>query len=187
MPGPRGPGNAVELALLQRQYPSSRSSRARDAIPRELLRHGYLLLPATVDPGGQLGPLLTHFLWQAGRRPLPGLPCPAPVRILSASPSATQLRAQAHALLTKVGLFQKSDRAWRLANPARSFSPSHHLPSHWASQVLGHNVTVSMALHLQLAIAWSQPLPSLHRPPYLAHVNYSPLPFNFKSSSCSAP
>ncbi len=63
----------------------------------------------------------------------------------------------------------KADRAWHLANPARHFSPSHHLPSHWASQVIGHNVTVSMALlHLQLAIAWSQPLPSLHRYPVLA-------------------
>ncbi len=47
---------------------------ARDLVTRELRCHGYLLLPATIDPGGQLGPLLTHFLWQAGRRPLPGLP-----------------------------------------------------------------------------------------------------------------
>ncbi len=135
---------------------------------------------------------LIHFLWQAGRRPLPGLPCPAPVRILSASPAATQLRAQAHALLTKVGLLQKADRAWPLANPTRPFSPSHHLPSHWASQVIGHNVTVSLALHLQLAIAWSQPLPSLHRYPVLAVAAPKPslsrprqlLP---ASSSCSAP
>jgi hypothetical protein len=31
---------------------------------------------------------------------------------------------------------------------------SMHWTSHWASLVIGHNMTVSLVLHLQLGIAW---------------------------------
>jgi hypothetical protein len=78
------------------------------------------LLSATVNPGGQLGPLLTHFLRQAGHRPLTGIPCPASIWTLHSSPATTQLRALAHAILPKVGMFQKADLVWYLANPSTS-------------------------------------------------------------------
>jgi hypothetical protein len=53
---------------------------------RDLLRNGFLLLPAPVDSDGQLGPLLTHFLWQASRNPLPRIPCPSPILIVQYMP-----------------------------------------------------------------------------------------------------
>jgi hypothetical protein len=52
--------------------------------------------------------------------------------------------------------------------PRPLLSQSHSLPSHCASQVIGHNVTVSLALHLQLDIAWSRSLQSLHNTQVLA-------------------
>jgi hypothetical protein len=84
------------------------------------------------------------------------------------SPAALAPAALAHATLPKLGPFQ--DLALCLANPAHPFNPIQHLPSYWASQDLGHNVTVSLALHLQLTstIVWSRPLQSLHRYSLLA-------------------
>jgi hypothetical protein len=54
-----------------------------------IVRQCFLWLPATYDPGGQLDPLLTCFLWRAAKRLSTALPCPAPSRIIRASPAAT--------------------------------------------------------------------------------------------------
>jgi hypothetical protein len=87
-------------------------------------------------------------------------PCPAPSRSMRSSLASTGLQALAHYTLSKVEIFQKADQGWRSANPGRYFTGSFlaTLPSHWASQVLGHNLTVSWALHLKLGIGWTRPL-----------------------------
>jgi hypothetical protein len=141
---------------------------------RELLRNGFLLLPATVNPGGQKqDPFRTHFLWQTGRRPLPGLPCPAPLRVLHASPVAAQLRALVLASLPKVGLFQKADLGWHLANPA---APS--IQESLTSQPL--ELPSSRGLPL-LAAAAAAPRSSLSRPCKLL-----PAAFRLSSSTPSS-
>jgi hypothetical protein len=102
---------------------------SRDDMPKEILRNTSQLLPATFDPCDQLGPLITHFMWKASHRPVTALPCSTPTRLLRVSPATNQLTALTH------------PRSW----------PS-HLPSHWASQFHGHNLMVSLALHLQICL-----------------------------------
>jgi hypothetical protein len=83
---------------------------------------------------------------------------------------------------------QKADHDWRSANSDRSFSRSNlaALPSQWATQVSGHTLIVSSALHLQLGIAWTRPLQSMRKrllakllcsQPCPVHESCSRLPF----------
>jgi hypothetical protein len=56
--------------FLGRPHPS----RSPDAVTTAILHQRYCLVPCTIDPGGQFGPLTSSLLWSSKRHPIAILP-----------------------------------------------------------------------------------------------------------------
>ena len=134
---------------------------------KECLQH-YTLIPITFDPGGcQLGPLATSFLW--GTRPpdISILPMPHTFNdrlstSLSSSPYPQQAAELAYNTTHNFGLFRLADKGWKQAHLHEWFTPSYTamLPSQWAQHILGQNLLVATARHLQTGLNKSHNLKS---------------------------
>ena len=117
---------------------------------RKLIQQKMLLRPFTIDAFGHIGPLASLTFtgkshphvdrYATGERSSVGLGHPEALHMLNMNYSSS----------APVGLFPKADRQWRqdLAEEGKHpsthwFSGSYHarLPSQWAKQVLGFNVT----------------------------------------------
>ncbi len=112
----------------------------------------------TVDPGGQFGPLSSSLL-------------PAAILPLSTNRSTRGLPATrvppndaaslASASLLNLGILPKADHGWRETHGpnfwfTRDWSAT--LPSHWAQQVLGHNLLLGLSSHLSIALSYTHPV-----------------------------
>jgi hypothetical protein len=105
------------------------TNRPADAVTAAIVHQRYCLVPFTIDPGGQLGPLTSSLLWPRKRHPAAILP-PSHARSIRGLPPAR---------------IPANTAAWREAHGdhfwfTRNYSAT--LPSHWAQQVLGHNLLV---------------------------------------------
>ena len=118
----------------------------------------YLLLPCTIDSLGFIGPIFASlFLGDSS----PHLTHP-PNICYSTSLHQAGLSALAHATHadSPTGLFPAANAAWRQSRPDNPdstydtwFTNTYHAttPSHWATQVLGFNLTEALASHFYRA------------------------------------
>ena len=118
---------------------------------QETLDLHYLLLPATFDPGGVTGPLLSSFLW--GPK-ISDYFSEENVEIKSRNQHSLQAETISRTALADYGLFPRADLAWKNTFGKEWFTSSStsRKPSHWAKQFLGYNVTRAHAKHLYLNI-----------------------------------
>ena len=81
----------------------------------------------------------------------------------------------AYGPLAPTDLLQRADDNWTRSHPYSRFGPSYHtsLPSHWAQQLLGLNLTVSLHRHFRQRILTLQSRHSQHRPTPSRH-HYTP-------------
>ena len=144
--------------------PQQRDSRRYPIVGRELIRkltqQKMLLRPFTIDAFGHLGPLASiTFTGKfhphldrhvSGTRASAGL----------GHPEAQHMLAMNYSRSAPAGLFPKADRVWRQnlveegKHPSTHwFSGSYHarLPSQWAKQVLGFNITHALMRYYSTA------------------------------------
>jgi hypothetical protein len=110
-----------------------------------------LLLPATFDHLGGLGPLSHRFLFGSpAANPGPPLDtythCDLPTTVQTLISRATGPSAL-------LGLLPAADQAFRRSCPRRWYGPTYHTrtPRQWAVQFLGLNLTRAYARHLYTA------------------------------------
>ena len=121
-----------------------------------MMRRKLLFIPVTVDPGDSLRPLAQQLLYPPNKsypqarptdeRPATGL-------------SLQEARALCDDALKHcpTAILAKADQDWRDLHGDQPFHPYATLPSHWAHQMLSHNVTMAMTLHLEQALSKLQP------------------------------
>jgi hypothetical protein len=139
-------------------------TRSPDAVTAAILHQRYCLVPCTVDPGGQFGPFTSSLLWSSKRHPAAILPLSTnrstrglpPLRI-----PANAAASLASASLLNLGILPKADHGWRETHGpnlwfTRDWSAT--LPSHWAQQVLGHNLLLGLSSHLSIALSYTHPV-----------------------------
>ena len=135
------------------------NSMTGKALIAELVSCCYLLLPCTVDSLGLLGPIYSTLL--VGDSTSPHLKRPPNIHY------GTGLHSAARAALSHIthadcptGLLAAADAAWRQTRPDDPdssydtwFTHTYHAttPSHWATQVLGYNITQALAYHFYAA------------------------------------
>jgi hypothetical protein len=79
----------------------------------------------------------------------------------------------AYGPLAPTDLLRRPDENWTRSHPYSRFAPSYHtsLPSHWAQQLLGLNLTVTLHNHFHKRIRALQSRHSRSHPPTLAIFN----------------
>jgi hypothetical protein len=147
------------------------TGRRRSDIPTgaatdAILRQHYSLIPITLDPCGQLGPLTSHFLWDRGRCPSTALPLRSNSRSTRglSTPPATQAANLALGL-TSLSLFRQADSHFRESSPHEWYTRhwSATTPSQWAIQLIAFNITHALASHAALAVSDLNPMTSTPR------------------------
>jgi hypothetical protein len=134
------------------------STHTRDLTTQEIINQIYVLLPFTFDPGGQIGPLATTFLWPNSNRPTTSTQSSncSTTHILNHS-TADQLfqTSTSTSSYSNFGLLRKADLGWKKEHQNIWFTRSYTatLPSQWTSQVLRQNFTIASAKHIQTSIS----------------------------------
>ena len=125
------------------KFKASGHSTNRSPVLDDLVDSNIQLLPFSVDYLGGLGPLAHRFLFGDPHPP------PAPPRPLEAQPRILYDRAYGPSAVS--ALLPIADAQWRSRHHTAYFGKSYHtaLPSQWAMQTLGFNITVALAAHLQ--------------------------------------
>ena len=120
-----------------------------------LLDHGIYLLPFTADHLGGLGPFAHHFLFGLDSSPPPPFPPPPWTQPTNFPSNPAAFRVFSHALHHAPShLLPRADSAWRSSQPPNTPPPCFgstyhtHMPSQWASQALGLNLSLALATHL---------------------------------------
>ena len=137
-----------------------------------LLAHHYTIIPFTIDPFGQLGPIMTDFLFGGPRTPIgeptgrpPGISLPIRTEHRSSinltSPQARTMRDRALASSRTCNLLSQADNGFtesqgKLAWYTDSYTATR--PTHWAKQYIGHNIILALTHHLSKSISWTHPL-----------------------------
>jgi len=112
---------------------------------RDLAQQNILLLPFSIDHLGGLGPLPYRFYF--GSDPLKA---PDPTKSPPTEHYGKLLYSRAYGPTIPTDLLRRADENWTRLHPNTRFGPSYHtsLPSHWALQSLGLNLTVLLTDHL---------------------------------------
>jgi hypothetical protein len=132
------------------------TTRPTDAVAAAaiLIQH-YCLVPCTIHPGGQLGPLTSSLLWPRKRHPTANFP-PYPLIHLPANAAAS---LASRSFLNLVVL-PKADQGWREAHDDHFWFTRDGfatLPSHWVQQVLDHNLLVGLTSQLDIGLSRAHP------------------------------
>jgi hypothetical protein len=144
---------------------SNCANRPPDAVTTAILHQRYCLVPCTIDPFGQFGPLTSSLLWPRKRHPPAILPPSSHIRSIRGLPPARVPANNAASLasrsLLNLGILRKADQGWREVHGdhlwfTRDYSAT--LPSHWAQQVLGQNLLVGLASHLDIGLSRALPV-----------------------------
>jgi Reverse transcriptase (RNA-dependent DNA polymerase) len=142
---------------------AGKSARPRSFdVIASILARNFALLPITIDPGGQLGPFATAFLWDPDRRPSSAL-SPSLVRSSRGLSSPASLQAASLAsMVSRSGFLRRADQGWRKEHGHDIFTRSYtaRLPSQWATQVIGYNLLVALSRHLLVSISSADPFKS---------------------------
>jgi hypothetical protein len=163
------------------------STQLRSSIQQEILDICYVLLPFTFDPGGQIGPLATSFLWSSFKSPSTCLSS----KIWPSTNLTTSLAQDLHDIsikaYTHLGFLQKADIGWPKEHHNQWFTRSYTatLPSYWATQVISQNLTMALLKHIQSLmskIRYIHPSQS-HR---LLHAATSAPRFKHSTFACSS-
>jgi hypothetical protein len=143
--------------------------RLPDAVTAAILHQRYCLVPCTIYPGGQFGPLTSSLLWSSKRHPTAILPLSAnrstrglpPVR-LPANAAATL----ASASLLSLDILPNADYTWRETHGLHLWFTRDYSATLPSQQVLGHNPLLGLSSHLDIALSNTQPVstrPIQHR------------------------
>jgi hypothetical protein len=127
----------------EREKFNGRYDDSRIASLNDLVSQNILFLPFIVDHLGGLGPLAHRFLYgpDPDRAPAPTLP-----RRSQMNSCSLTLLNRAYGPLGAVNLLGRADEQWLAQNPDQRYGPSYHtsLPSQWATQFLGLNITTAL-------------------------------------------
>jgi hypothetical protein len=152
-----------------------RLKSTRDTVLQELLSQNYGLLPITMDPGGQLGPLSSKFLWKSSHAPTTVINSPErSLRGLSFE-AATNLANRSASAFNAFALFQRANAGWKHSHHDQWFTRSYTAitPSQWGIQVLSQNILLAIASHIQIATARFTSR-TASRPPKLLTASIAP-------------
>jgi hypothetical protein len=140
------------------------STALREPIHQEILLKRYTLLPFTIAPGGQIGPLAATSLWPHSHQPITTIHSTNRSTTNLSLPLANQLFNTSSAAYSNFGLLRKANIGWNKEHKFQWFARSHTamLPSHWASKVFNQNLTLAFSKHIQTSISKlnQQPSPS---------------------------
>jgi hypothetical protein len=108
--------------------------------------------------------LASSLLWPRKRHPSAILP-PSHARSIRGLPparvSANNAASLASRSLLNLGILPKADKGWREAHGDRHWFTRDYsatLPSHWAQQILGHNLLIGLASHLDIGLSRALPV-----------------------------
>jgi hypothetical protein len=115
----------------------------------DLVNQQILLLPFTVDHLGGIGTLGYRLLF--GHDPHKA---PQPTTTKPSNRHSLLLYNAAYGTLAPTDLLRRADENWTRSHPYSRFGPSYHtsLPSHWAQQLLGLNLTTTLHNHFRKRI-----------------------------------
>ena len=128
-------------------------------IAKAIDENPYLLVPVTVDPMGQLGPLAANLFWAPSTMPTTCLPCSDPPQQGGlTSHASTNLRDKA--TQNPVHLLTRATKEWNKTHQntpplLRPWFAPHYTtttPRQWGTQVLSHNITFAITRHLQASL-----------------------------------
>ena len=85
----------------------------RGPILQEILEKRFALLPFTIDPGGQIGPLAATFLWPNAKRPNTTIYSTNRSTNNLSHPLAKQLCQTSITAYSNIGLLRKADLGWK--------------------------------------------------------------------------
>jgi hypothetical protein len=114
------------------------------------------LIPITVDPGGNFGPLATKLLWGSNSSTV----------TTRLQPSTWDDRTK-HALHRDISqsmlkdtldhspsnLLRQADKGWKIQQGGLPFTRHDDTPGNWGHHVISHNTNLAMTLHLQNALS----------------------------------
>ena len=148
--------NTPNPVVYQHEISENRKFHGKTTeVAQAILQQNQTLIPCTFDPGGSLGPVITHFLFGKPNPDLPYLkPTSTSPRIQLTSEAAKILSKNTLTAIPHPGLLHIANHKWQESSPGESFTRHHHvtLPSHWAIQVLGNNLLLALGHHLDEAI-----------------------------------
>jgi hypothetical protein len=146
------------------------TNRPPSAVIAAILHQPYCLVPCTIDPGGQFGPLTSSLLWPRKRHPSAILP-PSNVRSIRGLPPARVPANNAASLasrsLLNLGILPKADQGWREAHGDHFwFTRDYSATLPWAQQILGQDLLVGLASHIDIGLSRALPIStrSIQRP-----------------------
>jgi hypothetical protein len=128
----------------------------------DLVNKQILLLPFTIDHLGGIGTFGHCLLF--GHNPHKA---PQPTTTKPSNRHSLLLYNAAYGPLAPTDLLRRADENWTRTHPYSRFGPSYHtsLPSHWAQQLLGLNLTVTLHNHFRKRIRTLQSRDSCNCPP----------------------
>jgi len=137
---------------------------ARETLLAELNANSMVLFPLSVDHLGGLGPSAQTFLYGTPPPPTHAIP---PDKFNNAHAWTAYCNTRTNH--TPKGLLPAADLQWRKHHPMRRFGQSYHtqLPSQWATQLLGLNITIAYARVLRQTIQRCQFATDRPPPPVL--------------------
>jgi hypothetical protein len=140
------------------------STQLRVPILQEIPDKRYTLLPFTFDPARQIGPLAASFLWSSSKSPSTILKSTNRTSTNLTIPLAQELHDISIRAYTHLGFLHKADIGWCKEHHNQWFTRSSTatLPSHWATQVIGQNLTIALSKHIQTSISKTGHTPLTH-------------------------
>jgi hypothetical protein len=136
----------------------------------DLVNQQILLLPFTVDHLVGIGTLGHRLLFCHDPHK-----APQPTTTKPSNRHSLLLYNAAYGPLTPTDLLRHADENWTRSHPYSRFGPSYHtsLPSHWAQQLLGLNLTTTLHNHFHKCIRTLQSHHSRTQPPS-SRTQYTP-------------
>ena len=131
--------------VAEKQKFDDNTSSPRQQVFQDLVNQNIILLPFTVDHLGGLGTCGHRFYFGPDPHKAPD-PTLSPPR----DRNGALLYARAYGPHAPTDLFRRADENWTRLHPFTRYGRSYHtsLPSHWAQQFLGLNLTVLLTTHL---------------------------------------
>ena len=114
------------------------------------------LLPVTIDPGGNFGPLATQLLWGPDSSQVTTKMLPSPWEHRTKTHLCDEVllsMCQDTLEHSPKNILHKDDVGWHIQQGDLPFTRHDNTPGHWGHHVIAHNTNLTMTLHLQQALS----------------------------------
>jgi hypothetical protein len=115
------------------------------------------LLPITVDPGGNFGPLATKLFWGSDNSTVTTRLQPSAwderTKKTLTNRNISQSMLKNTLEHSPTNLLHRADKGWKIQQGGLPFTRHDDTPGNWGHHVISHNTTLAMTLHLQQALS----------------------------------